>query len=108
MVSAHYSTIICDDLANDKDRESESIREKKKKWFQDIMSVLDPDGEIIVVGTRWHFNDLYHFIIEELNPKLKPEEQWFIKVESCYEEDGSTPRFPSILPLEVLRSERHV
>lgn len=30
LVSAHYSTIICDDLCNDKDRESESIREKKK------------------------------------------------------------------------------
>ena len=102
IVSAHYSTIICDDLCNDKDRESESIREKKKKWFQDVMSILDPDGEIIVVGTRWHFNDLYKFIIEELNPKLKPEEQWDIHVESCYEEDEKTPKFPTILPVDVL------
>ena len=102
LVSAHYSTIICDDLCNDKDRESESIREKKKKWFQDLMSVLDPDGEIIVVGTRWHFNDLYKYIIEDLNPKLIPEEQWYISVESCYLEDEKTPKFPSILPLVVL------
>lgn len=102
IVSAHYSTIICDDLCNDKDRESESIREKKKKWFQDVMSILDPDGEIIVVGTKWHFDDLYKFIIDDLNPKLKPEEQWFISIESCYQEDGKTPKFPSILPEEVL------
>lgn len=102
LVSAHYSTIICDDLANDKDRESESIREKKKKWLQDLISVLDPDGEIIVVGTRWHYNDLYKFIIEDLNSKLKPEERWNISIESCYLEDEKTPRFPSILSEEIL------
>lgn len=102
LVSAHYSTIICDDLCNDKDRESESIREKKKKWFQDLMSVLDPDGEIIVVGTRWHFNDLYKYIIEDLNPKLIPAEQWDISVESCFLEDEKTPKFPSILSQEIL------
>ncbi len=102
LVSAHYSTIICDDLCNDKDRESESIREKKKAWFRDLISVLDPDGEIIVVGTRWHFNDLYKYIIEDLNPKLKPEEQWFISRESCYLEDRKTPKFPSILSEETL------
>ncbi len=106
IVSAHYSTIVCDDLCNDKDRESESIREKKKKWFQDVMSILDPDGEIIVVGTRWHFNDLYKFIIEELNPKLKPEEQWYVSTESCYLEDEKTPKFPTILPADVLERLR--
>ncbi len=102
LVSAHYSTIICDDLCNDKDRESESIREKKKKWFQDLMSVLDPDGEIIVIGTRWHFNDLYKYIIEDLNPKLPAVEQWDISIESCFLEDEKTPKFPTILPQEVL------
>mgnify|MGYP003393891585 CR=1 FL=1 len=102
LVSSHYSTIICDDLCNDKDRESESIREKKKNWFKDLMSVLDTDGEIIVVGTRWHFNDLYKFIIEDLNPKLSPAEQWDISIEPCYLEDDKTPRFPTILSAEIL------
>ena len=102
LVSAHYSTVICDDLCNDKDRESESIREKKKKWFQDLVSVLDPDGEIIVIGTKWHFNDLYKYIIDDLNPKLKPEEQWYVSSESCYLPDEKTPKFPTILPEDVL------
>lgn len=101
IVSSHYSTIICDDLCNNQDRESESVREKKKKWFMDLLSILDPDGELIVVGTRWHFKDLYSFIMEELNPKLKPEEQYYISIESCYKEDR-TPRFPNILGEEEL------
>jgi len=102
LVSAHYSTIIADDLCNNSDRESETIREKKKKWVQDLMSVLDPDGEIVVVGTVWHYDDLYAYIEKKLDPQLKPEEKWFIKKESCYLEDEKTPRFPTILPEDVL------
>jgi len=102
LVSAHYSTIIADDLCNNMDRESETIREKKKKWVQDLMSVLDPDGEIVVVGTVWHYEDLYAFIEKKLDPQLKPEEKWFIRKESCYLEDEKTPRFPTILPEDVM------
>jgi predicted phage terminase large subunit-like protein len=102
LVSSHYSLIICDDLCNNMDRESETIREKKKIWYKDLLSILDPDGDIVVVGTRWAREDLYGYIMEVLNPKLKPEEQYFIKVESCYLEDEKTPRFPTILPADVL------
>ncbi len=102
LVSSHYSLICADDLCNAADRESESIREKKKKWFLDLISVLDPDGDIQVVGTPWHFSDLYSYIENDLNPKLKPEEQYFIRKEGCYLEDGTTPRFPKILSGEIL------
>lgn len=102
LVSAHYSTIICDDLCNQQDRDSPSIRERKKKWFQDLLSILDPGGELIVVGTRWHFKDLYNYITEELNPKLSDKEKYFIRVESCYKDDGLTPAFPDILPYDAL------
>ncbi len=102
LVSAHYSTIICDDLCNQQDRESDSVRQKKIRWYHDLLSVLDPDGEIVVIGTKWHYQDLYHYIVDELNPKLPPEEQYYVSIESCYEEDGTTSRFPTILPTEVL------
>jgi len=109
LVSAHYSTIICDDLCNQQDRESPSIRERKKKWFQDLLSILDPGGELIVVGTRWHFKDLYNYIMEDLNPKLDAKDKYLIKIESCYQKDGVTPSFPDILgykELERLKIEK--
>jgi predicted phage terminase large subunit-like protein len=102
LVSSHYDLVICDDLCNASDRESESIREKKKAWYRDLLSILEPDGEIIVVGTPWAFSDLYAYIENDLNLKLKPEEQYLIIKEGCYLEDGVTPRFPSILPVDVL------
>jgi predicted phage terminase large subunit-like protein len=105
LVSAHYDLIIVDDLCNIDDRESPSIREKKKRWFQDLVSVLAPDGELVVVGTHWHFDDVYSFIINELNPQLPEKSKYYIQRESCYTDDGQ-PRFPKILPKERLDTYR--
>jgi predicted phage terminase large subunit-like protein len=105
LVSAHYDLIIVDDLCNIEDRESPAIREKKKRWYQDLVSVLAPDGELVVVGTHWHFDDVYSFIINELNPGLKPPYRYFVQRESCYTDDGKA-RFPTILPPEKLDAYR--
>jgi len=103
LVSAHYDLIIVDDLCNIEDRESPAIREKKKRWFQDLVSVLAPQGELVVVGTHWHFDDVYSFIINELNPQLPPQYRYLVHRESCYTDDGEA-RFPEILPKEKLEA----
>jgi len=106
LVSAHYDLIIVDDLCNELDRESQSIREKKKRWFQDLPSVLSPVGQLVIVGTHWHFDDVYSYIKNELNPQLDEKERYFIQSESCYLDDGKTPRFPHLLSAELLRTLR--
>lgn len=109
IVSAHYDIIIVDDLCNKKDRESPTIREQKKSWFQDLFSVLSPHGEILVIGTRWHFDDAYGFVDEKLNPALPLDFKFKTRIESCYLEDEVTPRFPNILSqsrLEALKIEK--
>ena len=109
LVSAHYDLIIVDDLCNIDDRESAAIREKKKRWFQDLVSVLTPEGELVVVGTHWHFDDVYTYIIDDRNPALPEGSKYYIQRESCYADDGSTPRFPFVLPadkLEALKVEK--
>lgn len=102
LVSAHYDLIIVDDLCNIDDRESPSIREKKKRWFKDLVSVLSPDGELVIVGTHWHFDDVYSYIINKLNPQLPDESKYLIHRDSCYLDDGVTPRFPNILSAKKL------
>jgi predicted phage terminase large subunit-like protein len=109
IVSAHYDIIIVDDLCNEEDRESPTIRGKKQRWFQDLFSVLSPHGEMILVGTRWHFDDVYGYIVEKLNPALPQDFKFKTRVESCYLEDGITPRFPQILTsqrLDALKIEK--
>jgi predicted phage terminase large subunit-like protein len=109
IVSAHYDIIIVDDLCNEEDRESPTIREKKKRWFQDLFSVLSPHGEMILVGTRWHFDDVYGYIDKKLNPALPADFKFKTRIESCYLGDGITPRFPKILSaarLSALKIEK--
>ena len=104
LVSAHYDLIIVDDLCNELDRESQSIREKKKRWFQDLPSVLSPTGQLVVVGTHWHFDDVYSYVKNELNSQLPEGEKYFIQSESCYLDDDRTPRFPELLSADLLRT----
>ncbi len=104
LVSSHYDLIIVDDLCNEDDRESPAIRNKKKRWFKDLVSVLSPDGELVIVGTHWHFDDVYSYIKNELNPQLSDNAKYFIRSESCYLDDDTTPRFPRILSAEKLRN----
>jgi len=106
LVSAHYDLIIVDDLCNEDDRESPSIREKKKRWFKDLVSVLSPSGELVVVGTHWHFDDVYSYIKNELNPQLPDNAKYHIRSESCYLDDEISPRFPNILSAEKLSNLR--
>ena len=102
LVSSHYDLIIVDDLCNVDDRESTSIRKKKKRWFKDLVSVLSPEGELVIVGTHWHFDDVYSYIINKLNPQLPDESKYLIHRDSCYLDDGVTPRFPNILSAKKL------
>ena len=97
LVSAHYDVAIVDDLVNDEDRDSPATRETTKRWLRDLVSLVHQDGLILIVGTRWHYEDLYHHLIEELNPELIACGQLPYQVvsEGCYLVDGS-PRFAQI------------
>jgi len=94
LTSAHYDRIIVDDLVGPDDRASATTRAKKIEWFKELVSLIDQDGLIIILGTRWHYADLYDYIINDLNPQLKPEDQYKIMVQSCYDQNGKTA-FPN-------------
>ena len=104
LVSAHYDMIIADDLCNADDRESPTIRAKRIRWFQDLVSVLSPDGELLLGGTRWHFDDAYGYVINKLNPALPKPFKYKMRINSCYMDDGNTPSFPRILSAERLEA----
>lgn len=70
LVSRHYDLIICDDLVNNRNSKTQHLLEDTIEWFQNAHSLLDPvSGEVIVVGTRWDYNDLYSHLIAEHNQK---------------------------------------
>jgi predicted phage terminase large subunit-like protein len=51
--------IIDDPVKNDKEANSELIREQKYEWFNSTAYTrLEPGGTVIIVMTRWHEDDL--------------------------------------------------
>lgn len=64
-VSQHYSTIIADDLVNREYVRTQDMVEKSILYFKDILDLLDADGDLVVIGTRWSHVDLYSWIINE-------------------------------------------
>lgn len=54
----HY--IICDDILNDETAYSEVIRQKEKDYFfTAVTNMITPKGQIVVIGTPFHKQDLY-------------------------------------------------
>jgi hypothetical protein len=66
--------IICDDIIDRKRASSAIYRESIERWFnKELMSRLEPDGRILVIGTTWHWADLHVKLSKDpewTNPKL--------------------------------------
>lgn len=61
----HYDIIILDDLVARENVQTPEQREKVKQYYRDCFALLEPGGTLVVVGTRWHQDDLYSMILED-------------------------------------------
>jgi predicted phage terminase large subunit-like protein len=89
--------IIDDDIVNRQNVESLEQREKVSQTFKDDFGLLSPNGQNVVIGTRWHNQDKYGELLE--NPDYK---RILFK---AHKEDGSL-LFPKVLSQEFLDSQR--
>jgi predicted phage terminase large subunit-like protein len=57
---------ICDDLVKSRaDAESPTYRERAWEWFNaDLKTRLKPGSPIVLIGTRWHADDIYGRLLE--------------------------------------------
>ena len=101
LVSQHYSTIIWDDLVNEQNITTRDQANKVIDWWKRTMSLLDPDGEGIIVGTRWSHFELYQYILDELDERVD------IFIRRAYNEDGSL-YFPELLSDDKLKELRQI
>jgi len=99
IVSKHFDLIIGDDLVN---RESINTREqlmKTKIYHKDLLDLLDPEGILIYIGTRWHFDDLYQFLLDS--------NRFDVFFRTCWEKGKAIfPKKFSKEYLEELRKEK--
>jgi hypothetical protein len=64
-VGFHYDVIIFDDIVSDKNITTKDQMDKVTECYKKALSLLRPGGMVLIVGTRWHFGDLYGRIIAE-------------------------------------------
>ena len=99
IVSRHYSKIICDDLVNNENSSTRYQADKVIDWWKKAFSLLDYDGEMIIIGTRWSYYELYSWILKEFEGQIDT----YIK--GAYKKDGGL-YFPELLNEEKLNELR--
>lgn len=100
----HYDLIIADDLIGKSNSQTPDQLTKVDEYVNDLGAVLNPDGMMILVGTRWHYLDLYGkqlSLIEELGEYSNS----MVMVESAEREDG-TRFFPERYSDQYLKNQR--
>ena len=70
LVGGHYDLIIFDDVVSADNITTSDQIQKVIKTYNQALDLLEPDGEVIVVGTRWHDADLYGWIMDPGNNVL--------------------------------------
>lgn len=99
--SRHYDLIIFDDLHSEINTQTKDQIEKVKNHWKLAFSLLDPGCPVIVIGTRWDYNDLYQMIIDEHKNKFN------IMALKATSEDGEL-LYPGKLSQEFLDSKREL
>lgn len=66
VLSTHSDLVILDDPVSDKNSFTHSQRAKLSTWFRTVvLPMLEPDGQMVMIGTRWHHMDLYSEILTD-------------------------------------------
>jgi len=99
LVSQHYSYIVADDLVSDINSATRYQADKVIDWWKKSFSLLDPEGEMLIIGTRWAYYELYSYILDSLGDQVD------VFIKSAYNPDGSL-YFPERLNHKKLKELR--
>lgn len=64
LTGGHYDIIVHDDLVEENNCQTKEQIQKVIRFYQNSLDLLDPGGQLLVVGTRWAMGDLYGHLIE--------------------------------------------
>ncbi len=103
LVSQHYDLIIMDDIVN---RDFVTTPEQIQKtilFYKDALDLLEPNGKIIIIGTRWADADLYGWIMDKTSPE-KNYEKFDVMVKQAYQGNMETgENFQALFPQKFTR-----
>lgn len=65
-VGQHYDVVIMDDVSSHDNVKTPELAQKVIDYYRYMQSILEPHGEMVIVGTRYAANDLYGHILDGL------------------------------------------
>jgi predicted phage terminase large subunit-like protein len=95
----HFDLIIADDLHSEKNVTNKEQIEQVIEHYKLCFSLLDPGCPMIVIGTRWDYQDLYQYMLENERTRYN------IIIRKAIEDDGSL-LFPERLTVEFLEETK--
>jgi predicted phage terminase large subunit-like protein len=96
----HYDVIIADDLETERASASREQIEKCWEFYRLMHSLLEPKGEMILVSTRWHYDDIYSRILKA-NVEDSEEHQYCVFIMPAETDEGKLT-FPTRFPRKHL------
>ena len=102
LAGGHYDMIIADDVCDEINSHTELQRERlRDQFYTTLLPTLEPHGEIHILGTKYHYNDLYGTLVgNEKEPG--PYYDYFIKSPAI--QDDGTALWPDKFPLQKLEA----
>ena len=65
-VGCHYDIIICDDLNSPTNSDTPEKCQKVIDYVKYLMSILNPDGELVIIATRYSERDVVGWLLSEV------------------------------------------
>jgi hypothetical protein len=92
----HCRKMIADDLQAFKSSSSVEMLEKSWELYGLLFSILDPDGDFVVTGTRWSYSDIYQRILDQTkkNEATPGAIQFSTLIQPIVDEEGH-PTYPT-------------
>jgi hypothetical protein len=98
----HYDYIVLDDVVSENNVNTTEQIEKTIDHFKLLLSILDPGGKIIVIGTRWSYYELYAWLLDADGPVSEDVGRLIMQAV----DDTGEPTMPNILSAEFLEKTR--
>jgi len=86
LVGSHPDLIIMDDVVNRDIADSEDLASKVILRYKDALDLLEPGGQLIVIGTCWTDKDLYEWL---RNPDNKVIQGYDLLIRPAFEFEGT-------------------
>jgi len=86
LVSKHYDVMKFDDPVNDENTTTKPYRDRIYSWYRNALQLRnDPiSSRIVLIGTRWHYDDLYGRIVSRENARREKQKENGEQVKPIY------------------------